>query len=162
MVMKIILTTKAAGKMDTKKIVIALLIIFVFFPCCFGGMNSSNNSTQVAKSSEPVPTKSPEEIAKEEKENTDRGIQFIRVREFKKNLHDPESFELIKAIYLPDGSDWGGILCIEYRAKNGFGALRLNQAAFIEENYSVHSNIWNKHCAGKSGQDMQAAINWVL
>lgn len=74
----------------------------------------------------------------------------LRLRLLRNALHDPKSFELTGAWYIPDGS-----LCVEYRAKNAFGAKVLSHAVFhgkgvITDSDRNFASTWNRVCTGKS------------
>lgn len=65
------------------------------------------------------------------------------IRIAKKSLHDPDSLKwsFIRA------NDDASVMCFEYRAKNGFGAMRLQHATYADKKFTEGANAWNKRCA---------------
>lgn len=63
----------------------------------------------------------------------------------KKSLHDPDS---LKWSFIQANHD-ASVMCFEYRAKNGFGAMRLQQATYANKKLIEGASAWNKNCANK-------------
>ncbi len=69
------------------------------------------------------------------------------------------------ALRNPDSVQWAGMLanddasviCIEYRAQNGFGGMNLEHVAFAKGKLQTSAQAWNKHCAAKKMWDMERA-----
>lgn len=85
-------------------------------------------------------------------------VEHIRViegaRTLRKAMHNPKSFELISAL-----SMGAGVGCYEYRAENGFGALRIGRAVLHKGAITVSSDagfnkLWNARCANKTGREL--------
>ena len=63
----------------------------------------------------------------------------------------------------PDSVVWSGILanddasvvCIEYRAQNGFGGMNLGQIAYVKGKLQTSAAVWNKNCADKQMNNMK-------
>jgi hypothetical protein len=76
------------------------------------------------------------------------------VATLKKSMKNPASFQLEQAMRIKEGT-----LCLQYRATNSFNAIVPSQAVIVNNKITVkdHSDnfagVWNKHCAGKSGDD---------
>lgn len=66
------------------------------------------------------------------------------LRAVKKSLRDPDSaqWESVRV------SDNATIVCIEYRAKNGFGGYSKEFAIFVDGKPYKTPEAWNKHCTG--------------
>ena len=85
----------------------------------------------------------------------------MAVKVIRKSLHDPASFELDDATFMPNGAG-----CYTYRAKNGFGALRVLRAVLTPERMLVTADqpaklfapVWNEYCAERSGEALTAYI----
>jgi hypothetical protein len=74
------------------------------------------------------------------------------------NMRDPDSLVWESVLSNADGS----VVCIEYRAKNGFGGM--NRAFFVVAGGkgSQNSAAWNKNCAKKTLFDVQANGEMLL
>lgn len=64
----------------------------------------------------------------------------------KENLRDPNSVDWISA----HANDDGSLICLAYRAKNGFGALTKENTAML--NGQIVD--WNNNCSGKNLHNM--------
>ena len=89
-----------------------------------------------------------------------RGAAAVSVKRLRDAMHDPESFVLEDAIFTAEGAG-----CFDYRAKNGFGALRKGHALMTPARQIHNSDqgdafvaLWNKHCAGRTGEPMTAFV----
>lgn len=75
-------------------------------------------------------------------------------RGLRASMKNPASFELVKASRVKPGT-----LCLTYRATNSFNAVVPGQAVFAGEKAAMSDHggnfvaMWNKHCAGKGGED---------
>jgi hypothetical protein len=65
----------------------------------------------------------------------------------KSSLRDPESvvWESIRA------NDDASIICIEYRARNGFGGMNRGFVVFVKDRPSQEPSAWNKNCTQPLG-----------
>lgn len=68
----------------------------------------------------------------------------------KTGLRDPESvsWQHIRA------NDDASVVCLEYRARNGFGGLKLERTTYAGGRLSSESSVWNKNCAAKKLFDL--------
>ena len=71
------------------------------------------------------------------------GAQFLKERAKK-----PETFELLNATMID-----GKVICYTYRARNSFNDRMTEHYVISETVSSGTSKDWNKHCAGKQGDD---------
>jgi len=80
-------------------------------------------------------------------------------------LHDPSSFSLMQAYQTDDG-----MLCVTYRARNGFGALTASRAMIgrgiarvnpFDEDFEQE---WNDYCASRPSRDLSVLgyLSWLL
>lgn len=60
----------------------------------------------------------------------------------KSSLRDPDSMKL-DAVRVSDDRQ---IVCIEYRARNGFGGVNRSMAVFVDRKQQATDAAWNKHC----------------
>lgn len=158
--------------MVTRKVIIGSLLAFFAIPCCLGplvgGGSSDEKKSEPQKVVEAKPVKSQEEIEREEKQKVILGAQGMRVIKLRDSMHDPSSFDLVSAFYIEDAGF--GTLCVEYRAKNGFGAVRKNHVVFYDGipelmqlgNASEKTKIWNEKCSNKQGRELAPGIKRVL
>lgn len=63
-------------------------------------------------------------------------------RLIKKNLREPESMTLESARANDDAS----VVCLEYRARNGFGGMSKEFVVFAQNKAHQTPEAWNKHC----------------
>lgn len=101
----------------------------------------------------------PPAVAAPTKESTDPNIEL----RFQKTVLVAKTVKA--ALRNPDSVQWGGMLanddasviCIEYRAQNGFGGMNLEYVAFAKGKLQTSAEAWNKHCAEKKMYDMKRA-----
>lgn len=94
--------------------------------------------------------KTPEEEAAERAQVKRRNMTALTAVAIKRSLHDPDSLKWSSILANDDAS----VICFEYRAKNGFGAMRLQHATYANEKLTEGTNAWNKNCANKKLFDM--------
>jgi hypothetical protein len=128
--------------------VIAILI--------FGGfvINSIVPSAQPpAAAPPPVPTLTAAEVeAKVASEARFR--RTVRVlASIKAAMREPESLKWEQIRSNEDGS----VVCTTYRARNGFGGMNIEHAAFAKGLINTSNGAWNKNCADKSLYEMKHA-----
>jgi rRNA maturation endonuclease Nob1 len=82
---------------------------------------------------------------------------YLSARALKASLRNPDSlaFQSILA------SDDGSVICIKYRAQNGFGGINLEHVVFKDGNPSQSRSSWQAHCAGKLLVD-ETAVQHVI
>lgn len=71
----------------------------------------------------------------------------------KRALRDPNSVQWISVLT----STSGKTACIQYRARNGYGGMSVEQITFLNGNPSESSKTWNKHCANKPMHNLKHA-----
>lgn len=88
------------------------------------------------------------------KAQEDRRFQFtvLLAKAIKDAARDPDSlvWEDISA------NDDASVVCFKFRAKNGFGGMNREVAAFANGKMSQTAGAWNKNCAGKTMNDLIA------
>lgn len=107
------------------------------------------------------PALTPEQIAQRAKADEDLRRAVAATRVIKKSMKDPESFKLESFVYYD-----GGAVCVEFRAKNSFGAVVpgkgvFDGAAAILTNADGNRfvKVWNDTCTRPGGQDRAAGVN---
>lgn len=125
-----------------------------FFGAIFGFVVLSTVFNSANKAPTPTPaavTRTPEEIAASNQKQQRFDRVSVALLAIKNNLKDPSSVQWNK-VYSDDTAD---VICIEYRAKNSFGALNFERVAIAKGKIYQEASAWNKHCAnGKSFFDM--------
>jgi len=102
--------------------------------------------------------KSPQQIAKDEA----LAVNVMAVQVLKRSMKNPDSFKLESALRMKDGT-----LCLNYRATNSFNAVVPGAAVIAQKTAATSDDrdkfrpLWNKHCAGKQGEDVKV-IRWLL
>ena len=120
--------------------------VYLFAP----GTNSITPSEPPAK-----PVKTAEQLAVEEAHKVRSMKAIFVVTAIKHGLRDPDSARW-KFVGVNDDAS---VVCVEYRAKNGFGGLNLERAAYAKGKVSSTAASWNRHCAGKSFHDLTSTAN---
>lgn len=104
---------------------------------------------------QPVVTLSPEQAAQNKKQADQKAARLdstIRVlASIKASLREPESVKWANVL----ASDDGAVVCVTYRARNGFGGMNVEDVSFAKGKISKAVTAWNKNCAGKSMNDMK-------
>lgn len=103
--------------------------------------------------------RTPEQVASDERE-----AQLERKRQrtaelatslLKNSLRDPDSFTLETV----GVSDDAGVVCIAYRAKNGFGGMNREYVTLLgAKSYRNDPGVWNKNCL-QSLRDYRKNLN---
>lgn len=102
----------------------------------------------------PVVQKTIEDVAADSKREVTLTKVALVLKAIKKNLKDPQSVDWITIA----ADDDAKVICVEYRAKNSFGALTIEQMAFANNKFAQEPGFWNKYCGGKKGlHDMSRA-----
>lgn len=93
---------------------------------------------------------------KKEKDATDAKEALLKVAEFNRKSGAEAAKESIRnAARNPDSVSFSDILvnedatliCVVYRAQNGFGGMNVEQIAFFHREPKQDATFWNKHCA---------------
>ncbi len=100
-----------------------------------------------SKKSNPVSEQQAREEAAERKVSkfNDDGRLFISQqvrRTIREGARNPDSVEFDQIGINEDGS----VICVEFRAENGFGGMNLEQVMYLDGKPKTDSTSWNKHC----------------
>lgn len=122
---------------------IGLLILAGIISSTLNGM--SRNSKAPA-----TPEQTAEQKAQAARISATAGLMKLT----RERLHDPSSviWELALA------SDDATTICIQYRAKNAFGAYVRNTVTLGGKKISTDPAAWNRYCAGKELYDTMMAV----
>lgn len=109
----------------------------------------------------PKETRSPQEVAlakAREKAYQDRlGSTMTVLTTIKLSLRDPASVQWLAAT----SNETGGVVCVSYRAKNGFGGMNVEYAAYGGGAISTDEKHYRQYCDGKSMHNMKSAFTLV-
>jgi len=118
--------------------------------------SSKGNDEAIEK---PVPiVKTPEQVAEEAASRSRSERAIFVVTALKHGLRDPDSVKW-QSIYVNNDAS---VVCVEYRAKNGFGGLNFEQTVYAKGKFSTASKPWNYHCAGKQLNNLKPMVEHVL
>lgn len=99
----------------------------------------------------------------EEKAATETQTKLARARHYqavsaahsiKTALRDPASVQWESVRVNDDGS----LVCLVYRARNGFGGMNLSPAVSIGGKISTDGDVWNKQCKGQTLYDLKEEV----
>jgi Na+-translocating ferredoxin:NAD+ oxidoreductase RnfG subunit len=104
--------------------------------------------------------------AEKEKHSNDQYHRaLIGALTLKKAARDPDSFNLISALVI----DENNAVCYQYRARNGFGGMNIEQAVFSGKNDKIKTSsedgfasAWNRECGNRSGYEKADLINTAM
>ena len=118
------------------------------------------------KSPAPSPTPDPAALraaAIEKRKNAAAAFAVVFAKELRASMRDPDSFKLDTVLLVDDGT-----VCYQYRARNGFGGMNIEQAVlspkllFRTSEQSGFARLWNRYCAHKTGDDRTYVINQLM
>lgn len=118
---------------------------------------SSRGDNKPVEKPAPV-AKTPEQIEAEAADKSRSQRAIFAVTALRHGLRDPDSvnWESISV------SDDASVVCVEYRAKNGFGGVNFEQTVYTKGKFSTAAKPWNRHCAGKQLNDLKPVVEYVL
>ena len=76
----------------------------------------------------------------------------MAARSLKAAMKNPTSFELVSAMMVQ-----GPTICLVYRSTNSFNAVVTERYTLNDKVSTTGGDAWNKHCAGKNGDDYSHA-----
>ena len=94
----------------------------------------------------------------QEKQKTHRDyLAYLSAKALKASLRNPDSlsFESILA------NDDGSVICMTYRAQNGFGGMNIGHVVFKNGEPSESHASWHGNCAGKLLNDVTAVQSMI-
>ncbi len=121
-------------------VILVVVIAFVWVKI----LNSSES-----KPAEPAKPKTEAQL----KEDAAFQATVAVLQAIKSKANDPASVAWEEVYRNADAS----VVCVKFRAKNGFGALVLTQIAVTKNKSYTDVKSWNKHCAGEGFYDEMKA-----
>lgn len=104
------------------------------------------------------PNQSAHADAAQEKQDKERNYQaYLSAKAVKSSLRNPDSLSFISIRASADG----GVICLKYRAQNGFGGMGIGHTIFKEGEPSDSAASWNKNCAHKLMYDETAVKDLI-
>ena len=113
----------------------------VFVGVCIVGLASSLPANNAGTA--------PEDLATRQQHGR-TSAAFASARALKASLRNPDSLTF-RSI---GTNDDGGVVCITYRAQNGFGGMNLEHVVFRDGDPSQSAAAWNRTCAHKKLYDL--------
>lgn len=89
--------------------------------------------------------RTPDQIAADKEQAARAMIVRMAVGGLKKAARDPDSLVVESARTNKDGT----VVCLEYRARNGFGGMNREHLAIADGKAGGTPGHWNKHCTQK-------------
>lgn len=133
-------------------ILLAILIGVILFQC-------TKTANQIAeRPTTRAPSKTPEQLAAEQAEaaaekkrymTTASAVEFVM-----KHARNPSSV----VIELAGASDDSSIVCIQYRAQNGFGGMSRETISLVNGKIGSDPKQWNKNCLKGNLIDMMDGL----
>lgn len=111
------------------------IVAFAILAVLFGVYGTTRNSHA------PTPQKTEAEIAS----NWRFQMGAAAANSLKRQLRDPESLEILNIF----SNDKATVLCLKYRARNGFGGYNVEYQIITENGTSQETEDWNRYCTSE-------------
>jgi len=82
---------------------------------------------------------------------------YLAAKAVKASLRNPDSLSFEQILANDDGS----VVCLTYRAQNGFGGMNIEHVVFKDGDPSQSHSSWHAHCAGKMLNDVTAVQSMI-
>jgi hypothetical protein len=105
----------------------------------------------------PEQPKSAEQLAADAAKEKRFRKTVLVAQTIKNSLRDPDSLKWSAILANDDGS----VVCVEYRARNGFGGMNVEQASYSKGKLSTDPKPWNRYCAKQPLHNMAYVRNAV-
>ena len=135
----------------TKQSWTALILSFVIV---VGGISGLNYYKNILK---PKPILSSEELRQKRLESARTNLAIAATKAIKAGLRNPDSAKWETVNVNEDGS----VICVEYRAQNGFGGYSREYVTFVRNKPSESSFVWNKQCVKGKFYDLKSVANFI-
>lgn len=116
---------------------------FVLFSIIVGGVTHQPRTAQ--------------QIAEDKASFHRKQMASIALSTLRRSLRNPDTLDVQSL----SSSESGNIICIEYRAQNGFGGVTLAQTVFTAKGGTDSARAWNRNCAHKSLYDLTPSIPYL-
>jgi hypothetical protein len=94
----------------------------------------------------------------QEKQSRHRDYQaYLAAKAIKASLRNPDSLSFEQILVNDDGS----VICMTYRAQNGFGGMNIEHVVFKDGDPSQTRASWHKNCAHKMLNDVTAVKDLI-
>lgn len=108
------------------------LVAAIFLAAMTGGTGSNTSSDP----------ETPEQKAQKEAETVRYAVAAATSKLLRDTMRDPESIKF-ESLRVSENAD---TVCMEYRARNGFGGMNREFMVVSGEKTSQKASAWNKHC----------------
>lgn len=129
-----------------KKIGIAFGVMFGV--SLVGGFAASVSGTKPSAESESAQNKQQKHMTYQ---------AYLAAKAVKASLRNPDSLSFEQILANDDGS----VICLTYRAQNGFGGMNIEHVMFKDGDPSQSHASWHAHCAGKMLNDVTAVQSMI-
>ena len=82
---------------------------------------------------------------------------YLSAKALKASLRNPDSLSFESILANEDGS----VICMKYRAQNGFGGMNIGHVVFKNGDPSESHASWHANCAGKILNDVTAVQSMI-
>lgn len=130
-------------------VAIAIFIVAVVF--------LQQGPSNVADAKPSAPPLTSEQVAanalKSKQEDARLSGVIAAMRVVKKHLRDPDSLQWAEI----GANDDGSVICMRYRAKNGFGGMNVEVASVAKNTLQIGAAAWKRDCTKSPLHDMSFA-----
>jgi hypothetical protein len=117
----------------------------------FGGLFAMGLVSQVVAGGSTLGQAAPRESEQERQADAQRGsVAMLSAKALKGSLRNPESLAFV---YVHTNDD-ASIVCIKYRAQNGFGGMNIGYVVYKDGQPSDSAAGWRAHCMHKTLHDL--------
>jgi hypothetical protein len=113
--------------------------VIILFALVIFGVSQCTSDPKAA----PEPAKPPEKMTPAQEMEAQRmGRAALRMGLLRQYMREPESLKWETAL----SDETGDLICLRYRAKNGFGGMNVEVAIFKGDKGYDQESDWKKHC----------------
>lgn len=98
------------------------------------------------------PPQTPDEAAARSAEAARRAAAEGVVRGLRDLVRDPDSMVVEQALV----SEAGDVVCVRYRARNGFGGMNRELAVLTPDGAGTDAAAWSRHCTGAMHDELRS------
>lgn len=135
----------------TKQGWLTLMLIFALFICAISGINYYHDVLK------PKPQLSPEEVKLKELESARTHLAITATKAIKAGLRNPDSVKW-DAVNV---NEKGSVICIQYRAQNGYGGFSREFMTYVQNKPSQSSSLWNRECVKGKFYDLKPVADFI-
>jgi hypothetical protein len=102
-------------------------------------------------------------LAAKKRQDAAFNYAVLFAKQLRASMREPDSFKL-DTVWVTDN----GAVCYQYRARNGFGGMNVEQAVmspklqFRTSDQPGFAQLWNRHCANREGEDRTSDVSHFI